>query len=307
MRKVIRFIGLIAFPGIVFSLAAIRGQEHKPAITYESLMDMRFYPARGGFLVETLGVVFPPPGDPPAELIIRKSGGETVGRVPLRLTRWPKWPAFGTLSPKGVPGTIDLGQAGDYVMAVKLGNEEITTMPFSLKLEASADPFNPKKTFYREGPWSSLAYLAAATEKPDDALRFCFWVSQQEIPGTKNRQQKASVHLLRGGQEVAFANAILAWDDWTFLSLQLQEPQKRGFWPFKPAMLTDGSYTVAYKVEGRTIRTFSFQVKGGQIQRMARNQLGYTPHSDFLSPRIIATVNQDPIMQDVFWIKADAK
>lgn len=307
MKEVIRFSVLIALLGIVFSLIAGQVQEHKPAITYESLMDMRFYPARGGFLVETLGVVFPPSGDPPAELIIRRSSGETVGRVPLRLTRWPKWPAFGTLSPKGVPGTVDVGQPGDYVMVVKLGSEEITRLPFSLKLEASTDPFNPKKTFYREGPWNSLAYLAAATEKPDDALRFCFWVSQQEIPGAKNKQQKASVHLLRGSQEVAFANAILGWDDWTFLSLQLQEPQKRGFWPFKPAMLTDGSYTLLYKVEGQTIRSFPFQVKGGQIQRMTRNQLGYTPHADFLSPRIIAIVNRDPVMQDVFWVKAGGK
>lgn len=72
-------------------------------------------------------------------------------------------------------------------------------------------------------------------------------------------------------------------------------------------MFTDGSYTVVYKVEGQTIRTFPFQVKGGQIQRMARNQLGYAPHSEFLSPRIIATVNRDPIMQEVYWIHAGAK
>lgn len=54
MKEVIRFGGLIALLGV---LIAGRAQEYKPAITYESLMDMRFYPARGGFLVETVGVV----------------------------------------------------------------------------------------------------------------------------------------------------------------------------------------------------------------------------------------------------------
>jgi hypothetical protein len=72
-------------------------------------------------------------------------------------------------------------------------------------------------------------------------------------------------------------------------------------------MLADGNYTVLYKVEGQPIRTFPFQVKGGQVQRMARNELGYKPHTDFLSPRIIGTINRDPVMQEVFWIKASAK
>jgi hypothetical protein len=176
-----------------------------------------------------------------------------------------------------------------------------------LKLEASSDPFNPKKTFYREGPWSSMAYLAAAIDKPDEALRFCFWVSQQEIPGTQNKQQKLSLHLMRGAQEVATSGAVLSWDDWTFMSFQLQESNRRGFWPFKSAMLTDGNYTVQYKVDGQTVRTFPFQVKGGQVQRMARSELGYKPHTEFMSPRIIGTVNRDPVMQEVFWVKTGAK
>lgn len=306
MKRVIRasLIVLILSP---FTTDVRSSQNHKPAVTYESLMNLRFYPARGGFLVEAIGLVFPPQDNPPAEFIIRKASGEGVAKVPLEIRRWPQFPAFGTLSPKGVPGTVDVGQPGEYVMAVKLGGEEITTMPFTLKLEASNDPFDPKKTFYREGLWSSLAYLAARTDKPDEALRFCLWVSQQEIPGAKNKQQKMSLHLMRGGQEVATSGAILSWDDWTFHSLQLQESNRRGFWPFKRDMLTDGNYTVLYKVEGQTIRTFPFQVKGGQVQRMARNELGYKPHTDFLSPRIIATVNRDPVMQEVFWIKVGAK
>ena len=307
MKWLIKCTGLTILLGMAFSSGDGLGQNYKPAVTYESLMNMRYYPARGGFAVETLVLVFPPPGNPPAEFIIRKASGDVVAKVPLAIGRWEQFPAFATLSPKGVPGMAEVGQAGDYVMAVKLGGEEITTMPFTLKLDASTDPFNPKKTFYREGPWSSMAYIAAAIGKPDEALRFCFWVSQQEIPGAKNKQQKLSLHVMRGAQEVATSSGILSWDDWTFLNPQLQESNRRGFWPFKLAMLTDGNYTILYKVEGQTIRTFPFQVKGGQVQRMARSHLGYTPHTDFLSPRIIGTVNRDPVMQEVFWIKAGTK
>jgi hypothetical protein len=307
MKRLMVLASVAVFGLGLLTSGAGTAQSYKPAVTYESLMSMRYYPARGGFLVEAIGLVFPPEKDQPAELVIRKPGGDVVATVPLQIGRWPQFPAFGTLSPKGVPGGVDVGQPGDYVMAVKLGGEELTTMPFTLKLEASDDPFNPKKTFLREGMWSSMAYLAAMTDKPDEALRFCLWVSQQEVPGAKNRQQKMSLHLMRGAQEVATSGAVLSWDDWTFMSFQLQESNKRGFWPFKPAMLTDGNYTVLYKVEGQTIRSFPLQVKGSKVQRMARNELGYTPHTDFISPRIIATVNRDPVMQEVFWVKTGAK
>src|SRR6185436_16671962 len=38
------------------------GSQYRPAVEYQSFMQLRFYENQGGFLVEGLEVVFPPPG-----------------------------------------------------------------------------------------------------------------------------------------------------------------------------------------------------------------------------------------------------
>jgi hypothetical protein len=37
----------------------------------------------------------------------------------------------------GNPGNVKVAQSGDFVMAVKIGNDTITKVPFSLKEETS--------------------------------------------------------------------------------------------------------------------------------------------------------------------------
>src|ERR1700751_2932621 len=46
------------------------GSQYKPAIEYQSFMQLRFYENQGGFLVEGLEVVFPPPGLKNATFVI---------------------------------------------------------------------------------------------------------------------------------------------------------------------------------------------------------------------------------------------
>src|SRR4030095_9952548 len=138
---------------------------NKPAIEYDSLMNMRFYEETGGVLVEGLEGVFPPSGASPATFVITKPNGEVVSNVPLRFEPLEKFPAFGVFRPApGNPGNIRVAQSGDFVMAVRLGNETITTLPFSLKQEVSSDPFNPSKKFVRDGPWSDLAFFSVITD-----------------------------------------------------------------------------------------------------------------------------------------------
>src|SRR5687767_3767205 len=129
---------------LLTTTAAAFGQTYPPAIEHESLMTMRFYEATGGFLVEGLEVVFPPAGNEPATFMITKPGGEVVASVPLRLERLEEFPAFAVFRPAaGNPGNVRVAQSGDFVMAVKIGDEIITKVPFSLKEEVSSDPFKP--------------------------------------------------------------------------------------------------------------------------------------------------------------------
>src|SRR6185295_19603790 len=123
------------FCAVLLLLAATTvalAQTYPPAIEHESLMSMRFYEANGGFLVEGLEVVFPPTGDQPATFMITKPNGDVVASVPLRLERLEGFPAFAMFRPAaGNPGSVRVAQSGDFVMAVKIGNETITKLPFS--------------------------------------------------------------------------------------------------------------------------------------------------------------------------------
>ena len=68
-------------------------------------------------------------------------------------------------------------------MAVRLGNETITTLPFSLKLEVSNDPFNPAKKFVRAGQeWSDLPFFSVITDNASAMLHFNYWLSTRELP-----------------------------------------------------------------------------------------------------------------------------
>src|ERR1051326_8592908 len=80
------------------------GQSSMPAVEYQSLLNMRYYEADGGFLVDDLQLVFPPPGNPKLTFVITSKAGGEVARVPLRTERLRGHEAFRLLHPDGVPG-----------------------------------------------------------------------------------------------------------------------------------------------------------------------------------------------------------
>ena len=86
--------------------AAAQVGTNKPAIEYDSLMNMRFYEETGGFLVEGLEVVFPPSAASAATFVITKPNGEVISSVPLRLEPLEKFPACpGLRLPHRIPNS----------------------------------------------------------------------------------------------------------------------------------------------------------------------------------------------------------
>jgi hypothetical protein len=288
------------------------GQTYKPAIEHESLMSMRFYEATGGFLVEGLEVVFPPTGNEPATFMITKPGGEVVASVPLRLEPIENFPAFALFRPAaGNPGNIRVAQSGDFVMAVKIGNEVITKLPFSLKEQVSSDPFNPGKTFVREGPWRNLAFLSVVTG--DDAnphLEFNWWMSTRELPAGM-KQPKVTVHVLANGKEIAASRGPVVPDtvDWYFYERhQLYMPTlPKNRWLTLPDVTKlNGEVAVVVKANGQTVKTFKTQVQGGELKRLEQNRLGFEPNTSFISPRYVDTTDRSRssyTMREMFWLK----
>lgn len=306
MKKLILVVCVV----IAANLVAV-GQANKPAIEYESLMTMRFYEENGGFLVEGLEVVFPPAGGSSATFVITRPGGEVVASVPLRYEPLERFPAFGVFRPaSGNPGNVRVGQSGDFLMAVRIGGETITTLPFSLKEQVSSDPFNPGKKFVRDGPWSDLAFFSTITDDPDAMLHFNYWLSTRELPAGM-RRPKVTLHLLANGKEVAASRSPVVPDelDWYFYERKelIMETQPKQKW-LNLADLTkqDGELAMVVKANGQPIKTYKTRVKGGQLQMLERNRLSTEPRTDFISPRYVDTTDRsrsDFTMRDMFWVK----
>ncbi|HKP72791.1 MAG TPA: hypothetical protein VJT82_07630 [Pyrinomonadaceae bacterium] len=284
-------------------------QAYQPAIEYQSLMELRFYENQGGFLVEGLEVVFPPPASRKATFVISRPNGEALSTVPLRLeTPLASYTAFGMFKPDAVAGTAEIGEPGDYVLSVNIDGQPITTLPFSMKRETNNDPFNPRTTFVREGPWRDLAYFSNRPEVPDSHLEFSWWTSLRELPpGTKNPM--VTLHLLYGAQEIAATRSpvVPTQTDWQFLYHEFVLPATPVRW-MTLADLTkrDGEYTVVAKVNGKPFKSYKAEVRGGQLQRHPRNSLDTNPHTAFISPRLVdvsSRTTSQYAMRDTYWIR----
>lgn len=284
---------------------------NKPAIEYDSLLNMRFYEETGGFLVEGLEVVFPTAVSLPATFVITKPNGEVISSVPLRFEPLEKFPAFGVFRPApGNPGNVRVAQPGDFAMGVKLGNETITTLPFSLKLEVGNDPFNPSKKFVREGSWRDLAYFSVITDDANAMLHFNFWLSTRELPSDMNRP-KVTLHLLANGKEIATSRAPAIPDtlDWYFYErkeLIVESTPKQRWLALSDLTKQDGEIVLMVKANGQTIKSYKTRVAGGRLQTLERNNLNTEPRTAFISPRFVDLTDRsrsDFTMRDMYWLK----
>ena len=195
-------------------------------------------------------------------------------------------------------------------MLIKLGDQSITTLPFSLKEDKSSDPYNPKKTFVREGPWRELAYFSSPIDKPDVPMKFNFWMSLRELPPGVKRPM-VTVHLLQGGQEIATTRSHVVPDyfDWQFFKVELVQSKGPSVQWLTFASLTkrDGDLTIVLKANGQPFKSYRAGIKGGQSVRLARNQMEIEPHTDFISTRLIdlsRTGGCDYCMLELFWVTA---
>ena len=273
-------------------------------------MELRFYENQGGFLVEGLEVVFPPPGLQKATFVVSRANGGVVTTVPLRLeTPLASYTVFGMFKPDAVSGLAPVGEPGDYVLSVEINGQAITTLPFSMKRDASSDPFNPKNTFVREGPWRDLGYFSVETDRPDSHLEFNWWTSLRELPpGTKN--PLVTLHILHGAQEIASTRSpvVPTVTDWQFLYHEFHFPAEKQVRWMTLADLTkrDGEYTVVAKVNGKPFKSYKVEVRGGQLQRHPRNRMETEPHTAFISPRLVDTSSRTSsryAMRDTYWVK----
>lgn len=308
--------GFIILALLLVAQSVAPAQSNKPAAEYQSLLNMRFYEADGGFLVDGLQLVFPPQGIRRATFVLSKSSGGDVASIPLRIEPFGEFPAFAMLVPDGVPGVVKVGQPGDFFIKIQVDGETVSTLPFSMREEKGTDPFNPTRRFTREGPWKDLGFLSVRVGDPEAKVSFNWWTSLRELPaGT--RRPLLTVHIMRGGEEIASSNSAVvpSSNDWQYFKRELVEAKSVG----KPtrqyltrAALTakDAEFAVIVKMNGQPIKSYRMQVKGGQIQSLDRSRLGYEPRADFISPRMIDTSSGSSSnyqMLEAYWLQKNPK
>lgn len=296
-------LGMVLFAFVGYSA---RAQHYAPAVDQLSLMAMRYYAQSGGFLVEGLQLVFPPAEAPEGALTVTNAAGEVVASVPLQVRLWNDYPAFGLLTPVG-PGSVQLNAPGDYTLAVRLGDDVIGEMAYTLTAEGGDDPFNPQKAYTREGPWRSLSYLSAPAERPEEALHLNYWTSLRES-GVEDKT-KIALRLRRGGTEVArsAADVVVSSPDWQYFSHRLVKPDSKAGFTLADLQSQDGSYALALLADGKPVKTYAVTVSGGQVQPSPRSALSGEPRPNFLTPRRINTSAGSTsryFMEEVFWIEA---
>ena len=308
MKTLTRQLTLLSL--LSFGCASVTAQTYKPAIEYQSLMNMRYYEASGGFLVEDLQLVFPPANIGNAKLVVTDQSGGVVDMLPLRYEAM-EFPAFGRFQPEsGNPGNVRVGRSGSFVMSVVLDGQTITSMPFTLREETNADPFNPARRFVRGGPFPDLAYFSVVPDDPNGEVTFNWWMSLREIPGAA-RGARVTLHLMSNGKEIASRTdpVVPSLTDWDFTPhRQISVPTlPRNHW-LTLADLTklNGEIAVVVKANGQPIKTYRTTVSGGQIQRLPQNALNFEPHAQFISPRFIdvsAGTNSRYKMYEMYWLK----
>jgi len=273
---------------------------------------MRFSEADGEFLVEGLQLVFPPAGDKVAILTVNRSSGEQVFSIPLRFESRSTSPIFANLVSDDEPKGIKLRQSGDFVLTITIGDDVVTRLPFTLKVEPNADAFDPPKKFLREGPWRDLAYFSIPLNFATANLDFNWWMSLRELPiGMTN--PLVAIHLLKDNREIGRSRdrVSLNNDDWQFFTSELIQITRNGPKPLTLADLAkrDGDYMVIIEANGEPIKSFQVVVQGGRVQRAEQSRLDFEPHVDFMSPRLLDTsVGSDhsDLKRDVYWVRRTA-
>ncbi|KAA3616958.1 MAG: hypothetical protein D8M58_04830 [Calditrichaeota bacterium] len=291
---------------VVLSISSF-AQNYAPAMDYSAMLNVRFYENSGGFMLETIPMFFPPQGMNKVEFEIATSNGQSKLKTGIYVNKWQQFPIVDGVRPQGT-GIIHLKQTGDFVLRVKVSGKEITRIPFKMSVQSSGDPFNPQSTYTKEGPWNKLGYFSVNPNRPDDAISFNWWTRIGEMPGAKGG--KMTVHILKSGKEIAESKAFyISKKSWQSCSKPLRQSgtSYRNFFTLANLTQTDGSYEIILKAGDKVVRKYTANVAGGKLQQHPRSAMDYSPHADYITPKIIdrsSGTASNYQMFDAYWVDA---
>ncbi|MEO0559918.1 MAG: hypothetical protein AAF170_17255 [Bacteroidota bacterium] len=291
-----------------------------PAMDYARLLDTRFYVNQGTFgfgVPKSDFLLFPPEGLDPygdinAAYLVRDAEGTVVGGHRWGTLGQTASAAFMTVGTRGAPewsGPLQDGQS--YTLDVGFDGAVIATVPFTVSVTESGDPFDPKTIWMIDGPWRTHAYFEHETERPDYIMNFNAWVGADEVESNTPTE----VSIRRDGEEVAFgythSNTQYGWGrgEYRLYKAEDRDPQGRfarhktnaHFWTIQD--VTPGTYEVVLSSESGPFRTMT--VEGGPGAFVAHpNSDVNSDRSVFLTPRRMAGSSLNRSMS-VYWVVSE--
>lgn len=268
-------------------------------------------------LGEMYGAFFPEeaidrgqPGDPKLQtfLVIRDGAGQERYRCPLYVGfRHSVWV---TVRPGGTPVNFVFEEPGDYVYSIELDGTDVASVPFTMTMRDSGDPFNPVRMAFAAGPWSELAYFSLAQKSdPDQSPTFIYWDRGGEF--STGSKINIRVEFRNDGDTVfqsrpATVPSNKSATHWYEVRLAVCFPKADGGGNarLKDVVKKDGEYQAIIFRDEKPWKLFKFNIAGGRLVPHARQKLGYQPRFDLLLGRTPRA--QESKAEDLIWMEAES-
>ena len=286
---------------LMVSVFSVHAQGKQAFVDYPALLNVKFYDANGGLLIEKLPIFFAPENKNSLKIELISDNQQVLFSKAAYFESW-SMPVVDGIKAKG-SSRISVGKTGNYILRVTENNKPISQISFSMSVDGGDDPFNPKEKFTRDGPWNKLAYLSTNPEKPQNGLTFNWWSRLSDLPSGK--KGNIMIKLMKDGKEVAKSTDIyISKVSWQHHSKQLKSSTNH-IYTLKNLVASDGEVKVVILNDGKIIKSFDSIVVDGELQAHPRSKWGYSPIADFLSPKVIANNSRKKIMVDAVWLETN--
>jgi hypothetical protein len=282
--------------GLAVPTAALSQAAHAPAVEWESILDTFFHNDNGTIRLDQYVIAFAPESELKAEVVVMGEDRKVRARFPFHTDVSVRDGAFARARVQG-PAEVQLKEPGLYNLIFTVNGKPATAFAFQLKDAGSGgDELNPTKAFHFDGLWRQYAHLTMRTFKDQQIPELTFWVGGLDLPaGAKKGMYR--VALLRDGKEVAHSKTgvgNIAPGHFKRTKIDLWHPHEdKATANAKAFALTDwlgadGKHElrVTRKEDGETIRTFPFEVAGGNIKPLPQTELKHEPAVAYIVPRV---------------------
>ena len=313
-------------PFLSLVLAALLGlpvasAQPAPAVDFSALLDTRFDRDRGTFYFGEVPLLFPTSAadDLRGGWRIRTASGEVVARKTILGASPTAAAAIVVLQTRsGVTGdghdVLDSGQS--YTLDVDLGGETVGSLPFTVAVVESGDPYRPSTAWVLDGPWRTHAYMEHSVDGEYQYVNFNAWVGPDDGPNG----EAVEVALFRGGEEVAWGRGgrISTAHGWVHRRFELYptafrdgpdgrraDERYRRRWMLSD--VTAGPYEIVLSTESGPFRTFAIEATDAGFVPHPRSDLDYEPRTRYLTSRklmdsTVGTIGEQADPQMLYWI-----